>query len=212
MLAVAARHSPRRGLCGARRGRLGRAVEVRRRSDRDRAGDGTADVRGAGRAQRSRACVRSVPAASASSRRRSSRARRGSGSTPRSRRTSARSSGFHPWTSYVIVPLFALANAGVHINGRLLSDAFTSPITLGILIGYVVGKPVGIVAGSWLVTRLSRGRLRPPVGWAALAGGGVDRRHRLHRVAADRGPRVPRDGSSTRRSSACSARRCAHRC
>ena len=79
---------------------------------------------------------------------------------------------FHPWTSYVIVPLFALANAGININGRFLADAFTAPITLGILVGYVVGKPVGIVGGSWLVTKLSRERLRPPVGWAAIAGGG----------------------------------------
>jgi Na+/H+ antiporter NhaA len=80
---------------------------------------------------------------------------------------------FHPWTSYVIVPLFALANAGINVNGRFLADAFTAPITLGILVGYVVGKPVGIVGGSWLVTKLSRGRLRPPVGWAAIAGGGT---------------------------------------
>ncbi len=80
---------------------------------------------------------------------------------------------YHPWTSYVIVPLFALANAGIAINGDLLSRAFTSPITLGILIAYVVGKPVGIVGTSWLVTRLSDGRLRPPVGWAAVAGGGA---------------------------------------
>jgi Na+/H+ antiporter NhaA len=80
---------------------------------------------------------------------------------------------FHPWTSYVIVPLFALANAGIAINAAFLGRAFTSPITLGILIGYVVGKPVGVVGGSWLVTKLSRGRLRPPVGWAALVGGGA---------------------------------------
>jgi len=80
---------------------------------------------------------------------------------------------FHPWTSYVIVPLFALANAGVSISGEFLGRALTSPITLGILIGYVVGKPVGIVGGSWLVTRLSGGRLRPPVGWMAVAGAGT---------------------------------------
>jgi hypothetical protein len=80
---------------------------------------------------------------------------------------------YHPWTSYVIVPLFALANAGIVINGDLVSRAVTSPITLGIVTGYVVGKPVGIVGTSWLVTRLSRGRLRPPVGWAAVAGGGA---------------------------------------
>jgi Na+/H+ antiporter NhaA len=80
---------------------------------------------------------------------------------------------WHPWTSYAIVPVFALANTGIAVNGALLSRAFTSPITLGILLGYVIGKPVGITGGSWLVTRLSGGRLRPPVGWAAVAGAGT---------------------------------------
>ncbi|HLB20047.1 MAG TPA: Na+/H+ antiporter NhaA [Gaiellaceae bacterium] len=80
---------------------------------------------------------------------------------------------FHPWTSYVIVPLFALANAGIAIDGGFLTRSFSSRITLGILVGYVVGKPVGILGCSWLVTRLSRRRLQPPVGWAAVAGGGT---------------------------------------
>jgi Na+/H+ antiporter NhaA len=80
---------------------------------------------------------------------------------------------YHPWSSYLIVPLFALANAGVMINMGLLSRAYTSPVTLGILIGYVVGKPVGTTAAAWLVTRLSRGRIRPPVGWAAVMGAGA---------------------------------------
>jgi Na+/H+ antiporter NhaA len=80
---------------------------------------------------------------------------------------------FHPWTSYVIVPLFALANAGIALDSSLLSRAATSPVTLGILVGLVAGKPLGIVATSWLETRLSRGRLRPPVGWAAVVGGGT---------------------------------------
>ena len=80
---------------------------------------------------------------------------------------------YHPWTSYLIVPLFALANAGIAIDGAFLERALTSPITLGIVVGYVVGKPVGIVGSAWLLTRLSRGRLRPPVGWAAVAGGGT---------------------------------------
>src|SRR5438874_3751733 len=79
----------------------------------------------------------------------------------------------HPWTSYVIVPLFALANAGIAIDGGFLARAFSSRITLGILVGYVVGKPIGILGCSWLVTRLSRRRLQPPVGWAAVAGGGT---------------------------------------
>jgi protein-disulfide isomerase len=79
---------------------------------------------------------------------------------------------FHPWTSYVIVPLFALANAGIPIDTAFLSRAYTSPVTLGIILGYVAGKPIGITGTSWLVTKLSGGRLRPPVGWAAVAGGG----------------------------------------
>ncbi len=80
---------------------------------------------------------------------------------------------YHPWTSYVIVPLFALANAGITVNGSFLARAYSSPITLGILVGYVVGKPVGTVSSAWLLTRLSRGRIRPPIGWAAVTGAGV---------------------------------------
>jgi Na+/H+ antiporter NhaA len=80
---------------------------------------------------------------------------------------------FHRWTSYAIVPLFALANAGVELRGSFLRDAATSPITLGVLIGYVVGKPVAVMATSWAVTGLSAGRIRPPVGWAAVLGTGT---------------------------------------
>jgi protein-disulfide isomerase len=80
---------------------------------------------------------------------------------------------WHPWSSYVIVPLFALANAGIHIDGSLLADAFTSPITLGILLGYGLGKPIGIVGMAALSTWLSKGRMRPPVGWGAVLGGGT---------------------------------------
>jgi Na+/H+ antiporter NhaA len=76
---------------------------------------------------------------------------------------------YHPWSSYVIVPLFALANAGIVLNGDTLSRGWSSPITLGIAVGYVVGKPVGIVAASFLASRRS---LRMPVGWGALAGAG----------------------------------------
>lgn len=80
---------------------------------------------------------------------------------------------YHPWTSYVIVPLFALANVGIAIDGDFLSRAYSSPITLGIIFAYVLGKPVGVAGTAWLVTKLSRGKLRPPVGWAATAGGGA---------------------------------------
>jgi Na+/H+ antiporter NhaA len=80
---------------------------------------------------------------------------------------------WHPWTSYAIVPLFAFANAGIAIDGDLLERAAGSPVTLGIITGYVVGKPLGIVGVSLLVTRLSGGSLRPPIGWAAVLGGGT---------------------------------------
>jgi Na+/H+ antiporter NhaA len=80
---------------------------------------------------------------------------------------------YHPWTSYVVVPLFALANVGIAIDGDFLSRAYSSPITLGILVAYVLGKPLGITGASWLAGRASGGRLRAPVGWAATAGGGA---------------------------------------
>ena len=80
---------------------------------------------------------------------------------------------WHPWSSYVIVPIFALANAGLHISGGFLAHAFTSRITLGILVAYVAGKPAAVVSTSWLVSRLSRGRLRLPVGWGATLGTGA---------------------------------------
>ncbi|WP_055588402.1 Na+/H+ antiporter NhaA [Peterkaempfera griseoplana] len=79
----------------------------------------------------------------------------------------------HPWTSYLLVPLFALVNAGVTVDGELLSRAFTSPVTLGILAAYLLGKPVGIIGSTGLAALLSRGRLYPPVGWGAVVGGGT---------------------------------------
>ena len=80
---------------------------------------------------------------------------------------------FHPWTSYVIVPLFALANAGIVLNAGFLARAYTSPVTLGIIVGYLVGKPLGTAGCAWLVTKLSHGRMRPSVGWGAVAGAGA---------------------------------------
>ena len=80
---------------------------------------------------------------------------------------------YHPWTSYAIVPLFALANTGIHLDRDLLGRAATSRLTLGIALGLTLGKPLGILLTSFAGTRLARGRVRPPVGWAAVAGGGT---------------------------------------
>ncbi len=79
----------------------------------------------------------------------------------------------HPWTSFVIVPVFALANAGIHIDGNLLGDAVGSPVTLGILFGYVIGKPLGILGMSWLATRPWLAGLRRSLSWPVIAGGGT---------------------------------------
>jgi protein-disulfide isomerase len=79
----------------------------------------------------------------------------------------------HPWTSFVIVPLFALANAGIRIDGGLLRGAAASSVTIGIFLAYVVGKPLGIVGASWLATRRALGGARLPVTWPGLAGTGA---------------------------------------
>jgi protein-disulfide isomerase len=79
----------------------------------------------------------------------------------------------HPWTSFAIVPLFALANAGVHVDGALLSRAVTSPVTLGIVLGYVVGKPLGILGATALASRLWPGGVRLALSWPVIAVGGA---------------------------------------
>jgi Na+/H+ antiporter NhaA len=80
---------------------------------------------------------------------------------------------FHPFTSYVVVPLFALANAGFVISGGFLGHAYGSAITIGIIVAYALGKPIGITGAAGLVTKFSHGRIRPPVGWVSVLGGGA---------------------------------------
>jgi Na+/H+ antiporter NhaA len=81
----------------------------------------------------------------------------------------------HPWTSFVVVPLFALANAGIHVDAHVLSGALSSPVTIGIVLAYVLGKPLGILGSSWLGTRrlLGGGRTKLAVTWPGLAGTGA---------------------------------------
>jgi Na+/H+ antiporter NhaA len=79
----------------------------------------------------------------------------------------------HPWSSYLIVPLFALANAGVHLNGSVLSAAVSSPISLGIFFGYVVGKPTGVLAASYLGSRPMLRGFRPTISWPVLGTAGA---------------------------------------
>jgi Na+/H+ antiporter NhaA len=79
----------------------------------------------------------------------------------------------HPWTSYVIVPIFALANAGIELSGGVLSDSLTSPIAIGAVVGLVIGKPAGITAASWLASRRWLGGLPLTVGWPQLIAAGT---------------------------------------
>jgi Na+/H+ antiporter NhaA len=81
----------------------------------------------------------------------------------------------HPWTSFVVVPLFALANAGIHVNAHVLSGALSSAVTIGIVLAYVLGKPLGILGASWLGTRsvLGGARTKLAVTWPGLAGTGA---------------------------------------
>jgi Na+:H+ antiporter, NhaA family len=74
----------------------------------------------------------------------------------------------HPWTGYLIVPLFALANAGIEFNRSAITDP--SSVTIGIIAGLVIGKTVGISAFSWLAVRFGIGRLPEGVRFVQLVG------------------------------------------
>jgi NhaA family Na+:H+ antiporter len=79
----------------------------------------------------------------------------------------------HPFSAYVVLPVFALANAGVVLDGGVLREAVGSTIALGITLGLVVGKPLGIVLASLLAVRLGLGRLPDGTGWRMLTGLGA---------------------------------------
>lgn len=77
----------------------------------------------------------------------------------------------HPWTSYVIIPLFALANAGIVLTSDALRDP--SEVLIGVAVALVVGKLVGVVGFSWLAVRLGLGRLPGGVNWGHIVGVGA---------------------------------------
>ncbi|MCB9373103.1 MAG: Na+/H+ antiporter NhaA [Microthrixaceae bacterium] len=75
-----------------------------------------------------------------------------------------------PWTAYVIVPIFALANAGVVLSRESIADAATSTVGLGIFLGLVVGKTVGVSAATWLAVRFRLGVLPDGTTWGHVVG------------------------------------------
>jgi Na+/H+ antiporter NhaA/protein-disulfide isomerase len=76
----------------------------------------------------------------------------------------------HPWTSRVIVPIFALANAGLHLNGTVLTAAVSSPVTWAIVFAYVAGKPAGILFAAWATTKGAPRAGKLQVSWRELSG------------------------------------------
>lgn len=76
----------------------------------------------------------------------------------------------HPWSSFLVVPLFALANSGVRFAGADLAAAATHPVALGTALGLLVGKLVGISAFTWLAVRLGWGRLPKHTTWRQILG------------------------------------------
>ena len=73
----------------------------------------------------------------------------------------------NPWVAYLVVPVFALANAGVDLSGNLL-EALTMPVSLGIILGLVLGKSLGITLFSWLAVKIGLADLPYGVGWSQL--------------------------------------------
>lgn len=82
----------------------------------------------------------------------------------------------HPWSAFIVVPIFALANAGVHVEVSELGGMVTNPVTWGVILGLVVGKTVGIASATLIAVKLRIGRLpsgvtpRYVIGAAALGG------------------------------------------
>lgn len=78
---------------------------------------------------------------------------------------------WHPITSFVVMPLFALANAGIQISG--LNSPFITPITLGIVLGLMLGKPIGITGATWLAHRLGWAKKPNAISWQHIFGAGI---------------------------------------
>ena len=76
----------------------------------------------------------------------------------------------HIWSSFVIIPIFALANAGVRLVGIDVGAAATSSVAMGVAVGLVVGKPLGVVLFAWLAVKLGWGALPRNTRWVHIIG------------------------------------------
>jgi Na+/H+ antiporter NhaA len=78
---------------------------------------------------------------------------------------------FGPWVSFVVLPVFALANAGVRLDADTIAEAVQSRLTWGVVVGLVVGKLVGITGATWLMRLVGMGRLAPGLTLRRVGGG-----------------------------------------
>ena len=79
----------------------------------------------------------------------------------------------HPWTAFVIIPIFALTNIGVAINWSSLAETLSSPIAGGIVLGRVIGKIVGITLFAWIAVKIRFARKPDSLSFAEIAGAGA---------------------------------------
>ncbi len=79
----------------------------------------------------------------------------------------------HPWTSMIVIPLFGLANAGIVLDATAIEAAAGSAVTLGVIAGLALGKPLGLIGGAYLAVRLGLSRMPRGVGWLHLVGLGA---------------------------------------
>jgi NhaA family Na+:H+ antiporter len=77
----------------------------------------------------------------------------------------------HPWSAFVVLPLFALASAGIPLTAEAIRHAASDPIALGVVFGLVIGKPVGVVTATWLAVTLRLGVLPDGLRWSHVACG-----------------------------------------
>jgi NhaA family Na+:H+ antiporter len=80
---------------------------------------------------------------------------------------------FHPWSSFVVLPMFALANSGVELSAAAIQEAMRTAAAYGVMVGLVVGKPLGILVFSWAAVRIGVASLPEGLRWRHVAGVGV---------------------------------------
>lgn len=77
--------------------------------------------------------------------------------------------GLHPWVAFAVMPLFAFANAGLPLSW----DDFAQPLTAAVFVGFAIGKPIGVLAFTWVAVRAGLAVRAPDLGWGQIAGGSI---------------------------------------